>query len=308
MVKTSKILTSPVPGTVVAPIHVYDEEQQMKLKELGEYAETLRLPNSDPYAIWEGRWLHRPDTLPRYMRAAKWKLEDAKKRIQGTLEWRREFKPELIPPEEVKIEAATGKIILTGFDLDGRPIIYMRPGLENTETSNRQLRHLVYVLERAKDLMPPGQESLMIIVDYKSTTLRTNPSISVARKVLTILQYHYVETLGRAIVVNLPRLLSFFYRGISPFLDPVTRDKMRFNPDLFELIPKEQLDADFGGDYEFEFDHEEYWQTLIDVCGIAPDGTRVEPTSAPKTEALPSLVLPESPDLDADGSPLQSSR
>lgn len=31
--------------------------------------------------------------------------------------------------------------------------------------------------------MPPGQESLVIIVDYKTTTLRTNPSISVARKV-----------------------------------------------------------------------------------------------------------------------------
>ena len=35
-----------------------------------------------------------------------------------------------------------------------------------------------------------------------------------------------VETLGRAIVVNLPTLLSFFYKGISPFLDPVTRDKV----------------------------------------------------------------------------------
>ena len=83
----------------------------------------------------------------------------------------------------------------------------------------------------------------MIIVDYKSTTLRTNPSISVARKVseqstfdladrthtvqvLTILQQHYVETLGRAIVVNLPPLLNFFFKGISPFLDPVTRDKV----------------------------------------------------------------------------------
>lgn len=75
--------------------------------------------------------------------------------------------------------------------------------------------------------MPAGQESLVIIVDYKSTTLRTNPSISVARKVLHILQQHYVETLGRAIVVNLPMLLSFFYKGISPFLDPVTRDKVR---------------------------------------------------------------------------------
>lgn len=104
----------------------------------------------------------------------------------------------------------------------------------------------------------------MIIVDYKSTTLRTNPSISVARKVLTILQHHYVETLGRAIVVNLPMILSFFYKGIAPFLDPVTRDKMRFNPDLFELVPREQLDADFGGDYEYDFEPESYWNQLIE--------------------------------------------
>lgn len=225
--------------------------------------------------------------------------------------------------------------ILTGFDIDGRPIIYMRPGRENTETSPRQLRHLVYILyvrvrsrcadkwpmkliivaaadsrERAKDLMPPGQESLMILVDYKSTTLRTNPSISVARKVLAILQYHYVESLGRALVVNLPTILSFFYKGIAPFLDPVTREKMRFNPDLFELVPREQLDADFGGDYEYEFDHEAYWNQLIKyvkmrlrsprrifiylkidrACGIAPDGTRIaktEPDSGIPTHGQP---------------------
>jgi len=58
--------------------------------------------------------------MPRYMRAAKWyasdppkdlqrsdahfpprKFEDAKKRIAKTMQWRREFKPDLIPPEEV---------------------------------------------------------------------------------------------------------------------------------------------------------------------------------------------------------------
>jgi hypothetical protein len=74
--------------------------------------------------------------------------------------------------------------------------------------------------------MPSGQQSLVIVVDYASVTLRTNPSIAVARKVLTILQQHYVETLGRALVVNLPYILNFFYKGISPFLDPVTRDKV----------------------------------------------------------------------------------
>lgn len=99
-------------------------------------------------------------------------------------------------------------------------------------------------------------------------------------QVLTILQQHYVETLGRAIVVNLPPLLNFFYKGISPFLDPVTRDKvslrppgmiellmlpaqMRFNPDLLELIPKEHLDADFGGGYEFEFEPVSYWDQIV---------------------------------------------
>ncbi|KII94958.1 hypothetical protein PLICRDRAFT_33786 [Plicaturopsis crispa FD-325 SS-3] len=276
MVQTSEVLTYPAPGTKVGPIHEYTEEQTAQIKALREYADTLLLPETDPYHPWELRWLNLPDTMPRYMRAAKWKFDDAKKRIKGTLEWRRDFKPDLIPPEEVRIESETGKIILNGFDKDGRPILYMRPGRENTERSHRQVRHLVWCLERAKDFMPPGQESLVIIVDYKSTTLRTNPSISVASKVLHILQQHYVETLGRALVVNLPYLLNFFYKGISPFLDPVTRDKMRFNPDLRELIPDEHLDADFGGKFEYKFEPVSYWEQIVARCGIAPDGTRVE--------------------------------
>ncbi|EKM61679.1 uncharacterized protein PHACADRAFT_248434 [Phanerochaete carnosa HHB-10118-sp] len=275
MAKTHQVLTKPAPGTVIFPVHTYDDEQKAQMQALLEHAKTLVLPEFDAYREWELRWLNKSDTVPRYMRAAKWDLEDAKKRIEGTMKWRREFKPDLIQPEEVRIESVTGKIVINGFDKDGRPIIYMRPGLENTERSPRQLRYLVWSLERAKDLMPPGQESLVIIVDYKSCSLRTNPSISVARQTLTILQQHYVETLGRAVVVNLPLILNFFYKGISPFLDPVTRDKMRFNPDLTELIPKEQLDASFGGDFEYKFEPVSYWDQIVSACNIAPDGTRI---------------------------------
>lgn len=57
-------------------------------------------------------------------------------------------------------------------------------GVCECSTGFRRSRLLIsFHSERAKDLMPPGQESLVIIVDYKTTTLRTNPSISVARKV-----------------------------------------------------------------------------------------------------------------------------
>lgn len=274
MAPTRKVLSKPDPEVTIKPIHSYNVEQQAMIDSLRKYTSTITLPPSDPYHQWEQRWLSRPDTHPRYMRAAKWIPSDAENRIKATLEWRREFQPDLISPEEVRIEGKTGKIILNGFDRDGRPILYMRPGLENTETSPRQLRHLVWWLERAKDLMPVGQETLVIIVDYKSCSLRNNPSISIARKVLHILQAHYVETLGRALVTNLPFILNFFYKGISPFLDPVTRDKMRFNPKLIELIPEKQLDKEFGGSYEFEFEPTSYWDQIIEICNIAPDGTR----------------------------------
>ncbi|KAJ3547935.1 hypothetical protein NMY22_g1467 [Coprinellus aureogranulatus] len=289
MAPTRLIKTSPEPGTVIHPVYTYTAEQQQMIENLKKFSASVALPPSDPYYKWEQRWLARPDTHPRYMRATKWNYRDSEKRIKATMEWRRTFKPDLIKPDDVKIESETGKIILNGFDKDGRPIIYMRPGRENTERSDRQLRHLVWWLERAKDLQPAGQESIVILVDYKSCTLRTNPSISVASKVLHILQDHYPETLGRALVTNLPFILNFFYKGISPFLDPVTRDKMRFNPNLLELIPKSQLDADFGGDYEFEFEPNSYWDQIVKLCRIAPDGTRVEDEEDAETNLANSV-------------------
>lgn len=38
---------------------------------------------------------------------------------------------------------------------------------------------------------------------------------------------------------------------------------MRFNPDLLELIPQEQLEADFGGDYAYEFEPVSYWDQIV---------------------------------------------
>ena len=87
---------------------------------------------------------------------------------------------------------------------------------------------------------------------------------------------------------------------------------MRFNPDLLELVPREQLDADFGGDNEFEFEKDSYWKQVVECvllssplyetgacadvnvifrfCGIAEDGTRLqkEDTALPEKEASPA--------------------
>ena len=94
------------------PISVmsYPRTNIRQIEQLREYSQTLLLPESDPYHVWEKRFLSDPGCHPRYMRAAKWKLPEGKTRIKGTIEWRREFRPELIKPGDVGIESETGKM------------------------------------------------------------------------------------------------------------------------------------------------------------------------------------------------------
>ncbi len=49
------------------------------------------------------------------------------------------------------------------------------------------------------------------------------------KTVANILQNHYVERLGRAFVVNVPWFINAFFTALTPFLDPITKDKIRFN-------------------------------------------------------------------------------
>lgn len=258
-----------------APKSPGDDE---KANELHQYVMDHRAahPCDSTYEPFENRWLSDPMLWHRYLRSVRGDLKHAKKRIIETLEWRREFKPDIIPPEEVAPEAVTGKHVLTGFDREGRPILYLRPGRENTKPSPRQIRYMVWSLERAIDLMQPGQESITIIVDFHGAHFSSMPSISTARHVAHILQLHYVERLGRAFVCHTPRFISAFFGALSPFLDPVTKDKIRFNHEnMTEFIAPDQLDAQFtGGTYNYLFDFEKYWSALVEKCRIAPDGTR----------------------------------
>lgn len=49
---------------------------------------------------------------------------------------------------------------------------------------------------------------------------------------------------------------------ITPFIDPLTREKLKFNEDLRKHVPPSQLLKAVGGDVEFEYDHSSYWPAL----------------------------------------------
>jgi hypothetical protein len=120
------------------------------------------------------------------------------------LNWRKEFKPHEIDPEEVKSEAMAGRQFFNGFDKRGRPILYLIPGRDNpwTKGVEHQLKFVVYNLEKAIQLMPPGVETMVIVIDYKGMSLFNSPSPTTGRKFLSILGDHYPERLGLGLIIN----------------------------------------------------------------------------------------------------------
>ena len=107
----------------------------------------------------------------------------------------------------------SGKQVALGFDNDGRPCLYLLPNKQNTKNSPKQVEHLVYMLERALDLAPPGQETIALLIDFRNSSSGSQPSVATGRQVLSILQNHYPERLGRALITHgtlhvLPILLN----------------------------------------------------------------------------------------------------
>ncbi|KAI7897049.1 CRAL-TRIO domain-containing protein [Mucor mucedo] len=274
-------LTPPAHFTPVAPAPL-DSEQEEKVTRLREYMQSIMLPESHEYYPSEKGFLT-DNTIKRYMRARKWEFEHAKTMLENTVRWRRDYRPDELDPNYIKPEVETGKMYYNGFDKCGRPVWIMRPRLQNSKDAERQIKHIVYCLERGIRLMPDLVENLAIIVDFKDSSAAHNPSVSTCKKFLDILGNHYPERLGVAFVVKSPWFFLTTFKIISPFMDPVTKNKIKFVIDgkdnketkslsnemvhLEDYIDLDQLECDFGGHFNYQFELEPYWKLLLEKTG-----------------------------------------
>uniref|UniRef100_A0A7S3R0U0 CRAL-TRIO domain-containing protein n=1 Tax=Dunaliella tertiolecta TaxID=3047 RepID=A0A7S3R0U0_DUNTE len=169
-------------------------------------------------------------TYVRYMRARSWDLKKATKMLLATLEWRKDYKPHLIRWEEVKPESVTGKqMIYPVPDKSGRPIVLMRPRLENSKQTERQIKFLIYHLEIASRMADrTGVGKMCWLLDFTSYSLSNAPPLKVSITCNNILQNHYPERLGLAVCWHAPTLFSMTWKAVRPFIDPNTQKKIHF--------------------------------------------------------------------------------
>ncbi|KAJ5656222.1 CRAL/TRIO domain protein [Penicillium longicatenatum] len=252
----------------VKPAELTADQQAKYETVLKAVSEWTTVPNTSeknaptaPITDDERMWMTR-ECLLRYLRATKWNTTEAENRVKRTLTWRREYGMEKLTPDYISIENETGKQVILGYDNNGRPCLYLRPSKQNTEKSERQIQHLVFMLERVIDLMGADQETLALVINFGESKSGQNASIGQAKSTLDILQNHYPERLGRALIINSPFYVWPFFKIITPFIDPATREKLKYNEDLRNHVPAQQLLKSVGGDVEFEYDHSVYWPAL----------------------------------------------
>lgn len=268
------VFRAPEQGCRPTPPAKLEADQEAKLSEMLSYfraledypcslkpGETKREPAND----WEKLRMLSRESMLRYLRATKWDVPSAKKRLTESIAWRREFGVDDLNPAELEREAKSGKETVMGFDNHARPLHYMNPHRNNTKESPTQMQFAVWILERCIDLMPPGVEQLALLINFEKKS--SNPtSISNAKLMLYILQNHYVERLGVALCINVPWVFKAFWSAIQPLIDPVTKSKCKFDEGIKEEVPAAQLSQEYGGEVDPQYQHDSYWPDLIKVC------------------------------------------
>ncbi|KAL2502063.1 Sec14p-like phosphatidylinositol transfer family protein [Forsythia ovata] len=205
-------------------------------------------------------------SILKFLRARNWNTKKASKMLKEALKWWLEYKPEKIRWDDIAHEAETGKIYRAKYlDKYGRTVLIMRPGFQNTQAVEGQIKYLVYCMENAISNLNPSQEQMVWLIDFQGWNMGCL-SVKVTRETARVLQDRYPERLGLAILYNPPKVFESFWLLVKPFLEHKTYKKVKFvysdQPQSMKimeaLFDMDKLESAFGGKSTENFDYQAY--------------------------------------------------
>lgn len=176
-------------------------------------------------------------TVHRFIRATGGNLHQAAKRLQATLTWRAELKPETIVCKACAKDPRSHYMHVSCYDLLNRPVIYSCNGLASNKTYEDNHDHMISTFETAIKLMPPGVEQWVWVCDFHGFGMR-DINVKLAKLFLDVSADHYPERLGLFLVVDAPKLFNVLWSAIEAWVDRKTHKKIRFLPFDFETSKK----------------------------------------------------------------------
>ncbi|TKY90729.1 hypothetical protein EX895_000727 [Sporisorium graminicola] len=239
-------------------------EEQAALDELLQSYGPSALRNT----FWKFVKMDNPDTdVLRFLRARKWDVSRAFAMMAGCMKWRLDNNVEELAEngdlgnasiEKFLDQQRSGKTYAMGTTDNEQPICYIHVKKHLTwgQPGASMSKYVIYAMESFRLLMQPPNDKVVLLFDLTGFGLR-NMDWNCILFIVKCLEAYYPESLGTLYIHNAPWIFSGIWKLLGPMLDPVVRSKVKFSkkPEDLDIVPKERLLSNMGGDNinEFEF-------------------------------------------------------
>lgn len=198
--------------------------------------------------------------LLRFLRARKWRVQEAFATLIECLSWRHEFGIDRIMREgEATIGSEpfeSGVAYVWGEDRDGRLVCYIRA--KHHEKHKRSVQEnvklIVYFMEVIRTLRRHDEQLLTAVIDFEGAGL-SSFDLPLAQFLTQCAQACYPEILGTVLILNAPWIFWGFWACMKRLLDPIIVSKVAFikPSELCEFVDPLMIPADFGGQSSFRY-------------------------------------------------------
>jgi len=210
------------------------------------------------------RWIYDDACLLRYLKARNFDMQKSFRLLMETIRWRRDYRPDEIKPGTLYHENLSGKMYRRGMDKMGRPVLYLKPHLDEPSDWHTKIENTVYMIEKCAQSAPRlhGRDNMILIVDFTGMSAQNAVPMWVNKQIIQVLTNHYVEILHRSFFLNCPWYFTAFWTVIGPMLHQNTRAKIKVNcnnDELLQYIDREELEEWCGGTCTTPYDPKVYW-------------------------------------------------
>ncbi|OQR98714.1 SEC14 cytosolic factor [Achlya hypogyna] len=204
---------------------------------------------------------------PRFVAAEKGDEAKGRARYEATLQWRRENRVDGILYEEqphFHLIKQCYPQYFHGRSKNGNCVYYEKLGKIDLKrlkgaglNLDQLLRHYMYITEYLwLELEPSDTGRTISVLDAEGVGFYdlTGEVMEFVRRAMAFVSAHYPERSAQIFIVNVPTWFNVIWKGISPLVDPVTKEKIRIckgkmvKEELLKSIDIAELPSDYGGE------------------------------------------------------------
>jgi hypothetical protein len=180
----------------------------------------------------------------RYLESKKGKVDVALKKLQATLQFRKEIdivalvqafddnndNDNIKHPYAVPLykQLESKKLYVQGYDKEGRATYIFIPRLVQGHDAEWTLKEALYTMERAIACSKESDHTINAIVDFNGfQPLKDAPPLDIGQEFLSTLRSHYAGQVHRIFLLDAPRSFSFLWALLKNFVGTTTRHKIQ---------------------------------------------------------------------------------